>query len=418
MEIPRPAVAVLSSCGPARTDPYKRVNGINDFRRETRAWLAENCPPGARTGPVSIAAGDTTPGPGDADTRLWLERMIERGWTAPTWPRQYGGGGISIEEYLVLLRELRRIDARFPLVGIAASVIGATLLEYGTEDQRRRHLPPIVRAERAWCQGYSEPSSGSDLASLRTHAEDHGDHFVVNGQKTWTSGAQVADWMFALVRTDPDAPKHDGISFVLMDMHQPGITVRPIRLISGSSPFCETFFDNAIVRKEDVLGELNKGWTVGKRLLQHERASVASLGSGVTADTGPGLADEAKRYAGTEDGLIANADLRHDVVIHEMNDRAFRLTRRRAIEEARSGGAPGPITSILKLCTTELQQEKSSLLVSMRGTQGLGWSGDTFAPRSLRDTRTWLWDRAASIYSGTNEIQRNIIAKRVLGLPD
>ena len=393
------------------------MNAIDDFRRETREWLAENCPPGARSGPVPISAGGTTPAPGDTDTRLWLERMIERGWTAPTWPRSYGGGGLSIEEHLVLLRELRGINARFPLIGIAASVIGATLLEYGTEKQKRRHLPPIVRGERAWCQGYSEPGAGSDLASLRTRAEDRGDHFVVNGRKIWTSGAQAADWMFALVRTDPDVPKHDGISFVLMDMHQPGITVRPIRLISGSSPFCETLFDDAIARKEDVVGRVNDGWAVGKRLLQHERASVASLGGGVSADAGPALEEEARRCAGHEAGRIADADLRREIVIHNMNDRAFRLTRRRAIEEAR-GGTPGPVTSIFKLYTTELQQRKSSLLVSMRGTEGLGWSGAPFPPGSLRDTRTWLWDRAASIYSGSNEIQRNIVAKRVLGLPD
>ena len=262
------------------------MTAIEDFREETREWLAEYCPPGAR-GPGPVATGSTKIPIGDRDTRLWLERMIEKGWTAPTWPVEYGGGGLSNDEYLVLIQEMRRFDARAPLAGMGTSLIGPTLLEYGTDDQKQRHIPPIVRAERAWCQGYSEPSSGSDLASLRTRAADHGDHFVVNGQKIWTSGAQFADWIFALVRTDPDVPKHLGISFVLMDMDQPGITVKPIRLISGSSPFCETFFDDAIARKDDLVGELNKGWTVGKRLLQHERGSMASLvGGGAAADSG------------------------------------------------------------------------------------------------------------------------------------
>ena len=394
------------------------MTAIDEFRSETREWLAENCPSGAR-GPGPVPTGSTKLRINDADTERWLDRMVEKGWTAPTWPVEYGGGGLSNDEYMVLIQEMRRIDARAPLAGMGTSLIGPTLLEYGTDEQKERHIPPIVRAERAWCQGYSEPSSGSDLASLRTRAEDHGDHFVVNGQKIWTSGAQFADWIFALVRTDPEVPKHQGISFVLMDMHQPGITVRPIRLISGNSPFCETFFDNAIARKEDLVGELNKGWTVGKRLLQHERGSMASLvGGGAAADAGPTLEGEAKQYAGEDDGRIADADLRHEVVTHNMNDLAFRLTQRRAVEEARGGGTPGPATSIFKMYGTELQQEKSSLFVSMRGTRGLGWSGNAFDEQSLEDTRTWLSNRAASIYSGSNEIQRNIIAKRVLGLPD
>lgn len=246
---------------------------IDEFRVEARAWLQENCPLGAR-GPGPISTGSTKLTIQDADTRLWLERMVEKGWTTPTWPTQYGGGGLNNEEYMALIQEMRRIDARVPLAGMGTSLIGPTLLELGTDEQKERHLPPIVRGERAWCQGYSEPNAGSDLASLRTRAVDEGDHFVVNGQKIWTSGAQFADWIFALVRTDPDVPKHQGISFVLMDMNQPGITVKPIRLISGASPFCETFFDNAIARKDDLVGELNKGWTVGKRLLQHERGSI------------------------------------------------------------------------------------------------------------------------------------------------
>ena len=391
---------------------------IDDFRAETRSWLEENCPAGAR-GPGPISTGATTITIDHEDTELWLDRMIEKGWTAPVWPKEYGGGALETDQYMTLIQEMRRIDARAPLGGMGVSLIGPTLLEYGTDEQKARHIPRIVRGEVAWCQGYSEPGAGSDLASLRTRAEDKGDHFVVNGQKIWTSGAQYADWIFALVRTDPDVPKHVGISFVLMDMHQDGITVKPIRLISGESPFCETFFDNAIARKDDLVGELNKGWTVGKRLLQHERGSMASLvGGGAVKDTGPVLEDEAKVFSGEANGRIADVALRDRILSHNMNSHVFHLTQRRTVEEASDGSTPGPATSIFKMYGTELQQERSSLFVEIRGTQGLGWTGDEFTGRSLMDTRGWLSNRAASIYSGSNEIQRNIIAKRVLGLPD
>ena len=389
---------------------------LDDFREDTRAWLDENCPSGAR-GPGEIPAGGTKLPIEDSDTLLWRDRMAEKGWTAPTWPVDLGGGGLSNEESMVLVAEMQRIGARAPLTGMGVNLIGPTLLEFGTENQKRRHIPPIVRGEIRWCQGYSEPGSGSDLASLRTRAEDNGDHFLVNGQKIWTSGAHFADWIFALVRTDPDVPKHVGISFVLMDMDQPGITVRPIRLISGASPFCETFFVDAIAQKEDLVGELNKGWTVGKRLLQHERGSMASLVGGAATDPRPTLQDEAKRCVGDDDGRIAHPALRSQVVVHNMNDHAFRLTQRRAVEEARGGGTPGPITSIFKAYGTELRQEKSSLFVEMRGSKSLLWD-EASETQQFEDTRTWLADRASSIYSGSNEIQRNIIAKRVLGLPD
>ena len=382
---------------------------LEDFRAEAREWLTANCPPGVRAGQ-----------PGDRDdARVWRERLIEKGWSAPTWPSEYGGGGLSNEEYMVLIQELRSVRATVPFGGMGLSLIGPTLLELGTEDQKRRHIPPIVRGEVNWCQGYSEPSSGSDLASLRTRAVDNGDHFVINGQKIWTSGAQFADWMFALVRTDPDVPKHEGISFVLLTMHQPGVTVKPIRLISGSSPFCETFFDNAIARKEDLVGELNKGWTIGKRLLQFERGSMASLvGGAAVREAGPTLEGRAKEYAGEVNGRIADDALRARIIGHNIDNQAFRLTQRRTMEEAKDGRTPGPATSIFKMYGTELQQDKSSLLVEMRGTQGLGWEGNAFSNQEIGDTRTFLANRAASIYSGSNEIQRNIIAKRVLGLPD
>jgi alkylation response protein AidB-like acyl-CoA dehydrogenase len=392
------------------------MTALDKFRADTRAWLAQNCPAGAR-GPGQIPTGSTKIKIEDPDTRQWLQVMAERGWTAPMWPKAYGGGGLTKEEYIVLIEEMRRIDARTPLMGMGTSMIGPTLLELGTEEQKRRHIPPIVRGEVGWCQGYSEPSAGSDLASLRTRAEDRGDHFLINGQKIWTSGAQYADWMFALVRTNPDVPKHEGISFVLLTMHQSGVTVKPIRLISGTSPFCETFFDNAIAKKEDLVGEINKGWTVGKRLLQHERSGMSALVGGGPRDSGPSLSEVAKTYIGDRDGHLSDPALRAEVIRHTMNSRAFRLTQRRTVEES-TGKTPGPATSIFKMYGTELQQQRSALLVNIRGFNGIGWSGDAFTNDEIEGMRSFLGERAASIYSGSNEIQRNIIAKRVLGLPD
>lgn len=389
---------------------------LQDFKAETRAWLAANCPPGAR-GPGPIPNGSSKIRIGDRDTRLWLERMVEKGWTVPNWPSEYGGAALGKDEFLVLLEEMRRIDARPALSGFGTSMVGPTLLEFGTERQKQTHLPRIARAEVEWCQGYSEPNAGSDLASLRTRAEDQGDHFLINGQKIWTSGAQFADWMFILVRTDPDAAKHLGISFLLLPMDQPGVRVKPIRLLSGESPFNETFFDNATASKEDLVGELNKGWTVGKRLLQHERSGMQALVRGSAGEGEAGLPDAAKAALGLYDGKIADPAFRSDLLIHEMNGHAFRLTQRRAVEES-DGGTPGPVTSIFKIYGSELQQQHYELLTKMRGVRGFGMDAGAFTAAELEATRQWLFYRAGTIYSGSNEIQRNIIAKRVLGLPD
>ncbi len=395
------------------------MSELDEFRAETRAWLSENCPPGAR-GPGPISNGSTKIKITDADTLLWLERMVERGWTVPNWPAEYGGGGLSNDEYLILLQEMAAINARPALSSFGTSMIGPTLLEFGTDDQKARHLPRIARAEVEWCQGYSEPGSGSDLASLSTRAEDRGDHFVINGQKIWTSGAHNADWMFCLVRTDTSAPKHEGISFVLLPMDQPGVTVKPIKLISGEARFNETFFDDAIAQKSDLVGELNKGWTVGKRLLQHERSGMESLVSGGAKSDDMSLVGEARRTLGESDGMIADAAYRAEVLKYEMDSHVFRLAQRRAVEES-EGGTPGAVTSIFKVYGTELQQTYYDLMLKMRGVRGFGdvmAENDQFESNELNRTRDWLFYRAASIYSGSNEIQRNIIAKRVLGLPD
>jgi alkylation response protein AidB-like acyl-CoA dehydrogenase len=393
------------------------VSELQSFREETRAWLEENCPPGAR-GPGEVSNGSTKIVIQDPDTRLWLERMVEKGWTVPSWPKEYGGGGLSKSEYVVLLEEMKRIRARPALSGFGTSMIGPTLLELGTDEQKQRHLPRIARAEVEWCQGYSEPGAGSDLASLQTRAVLDGDHFVINGSKIWTSGAHNADWMFILVRTDPKAPKHEGISFMLLPMDQPGVEVRPIKLISGNSPFNETFFNNALAERDDLVGELNRGWSVGKRLLQHERSGMESLLQGGTSKGKSKLSGIAKEYIGETDGKIADASMRDDVLQYEMAQRSLNLTKRRVIEESADGATPGPATSIFKVMSTDLEKIHNDLTIRLRGHQGFGWEGDAFSTEEVEDMRVMLSSRAASIYSGSNEIQRNIIAKRVLGLPD
>jgi alkylation response protein AidB-like acyl-CoA dehydrogenase len=342
--------------------------------------------------------------------------MAERGWTAPTWPTQYGGGGLDAAQARVLAEEMGKIHARAPLAGMGLSMIGPTLLEYGTDAQKERHLPKITRGELQWCQGYSEPNAGSDLAALKTRAEDKGDHYLLNGQKIWTSGGAYADWMFALVRTDFDAPKHDGISFVLLTMDQPGVTVKPIRLISGTSPFCETFLDDAVAKKEDLVGELNKGWTVGKRLLQFERSGIGGLAGGRRPNPGGGLVDVAKKYVGVSDGKLADSAVRESVTRFTMNSAAFGLTAKRANEENRSG-TPGAATSMFKLYGAALQQDGAELKRELMGTRGFGID-DAFDEAEVNATREWLHLKATTIYGGSNEIQANIIAKRVLGLPD
>jgi alkylation response protein AidB-like acyl-CoA dehydrogenase len=389
---------------------------LEAFREEARAWLADNCPESMRQG--SIHFEDAYEVYSTEDARLWRERAAERGWTAPLWPTEYGGGGLSKEEAAVLRQEMAAIRALPPATGMGIAMIGPTLLEYGTEDQKKRHLPKITSGEVTWCQGYSEPGSGSDLASLRTRAVLDGDHFVINGQKIWTSGANNADWMFCLVRTDPDAPKHDGISFVLLPMDQPGVTVKPIPLISGSSPFCETFFDDAIAKKEDLIGEMNKGWTVAKRLLQYERSGTGEAPSpGAKKRLNP-YAAIAKEYVGEENGRIADPALREQVLRHVMQERSMQLTGVRVMEESKESGAPGAATSIFKYVGSTLSKNGSELKSQLRGTRGLGWDGEGFTEAELEATRGWLRDRAVTIYGGTNEVQLNIIAKRVLGLPD
>ncbi|NIP14278.1 MAG: acyl-CoA dehydrogenase [Pseudomonadales bacterium] len=397
------------------------MTDLNEFRKEVRNWLEENCPPSMRT---STPEGETVWGGrrekfANPDSKIWLERMAERGWTAPTWPREYGGGGLTADEDKVLQQELRSINARPAVQSFGIWMLGPALLEFASEEQKREHLPKIVRGEIRWCQGYSEPGAGSDLAGLQTKAEDKGDHFLVNGSKIWTSYADVADWIFCLVRTDPDAPKHEGISFLLFDMASEGVTTSPIELISGASPFCQTFFDNVRVPKGNLVGELNKGWTIAKRLLQHERQMVAGIG-GMSAlgGTGRRLEDVAKEYVGEAQGRIDDPAVRSSVIEHRMNDRAFQLTLARSGDEAKAGKADGNLASLFKYYGTEQNKRKYELMLQSMGTQSMGWEGEAFSAKELGTTRQWLRSKANSIEGGTSEVQLNVIAKRVLGLPD
>jgi alkylation response protein AidB-like acyl-CoA dehydrogenase len=384
---------------------------LDAFRAEAREWLDANFP-------KSLAHQQTAMIPGaeglSADGKLWKQRMADKGWGAPTWPTEYGGGGLSGAQARVLLQEMARIGAENPVAGMGTSMFGPTLLEYGTEDQKRRHIPPIVRGELRWCQGYSEPGAGSDLASLQTKCEDAGDHWKINGQKIWTSGAQWADWCFCLVRTDT-SKKHEGISFVLINMRQPGVETRPIKLIAGTSPFCETFFTDARAEKNDMVGPLNGGWTVGKRLLQHERSGQG----GGRMMAGQDVVSLAKKYVGLDDhGRIADADLRTRIARHQIDAKAHGLTLARAAAEAKGNINPSATTSVMKNSGTWIGQEKAELTLEIMGTQGLGWDGDDFSKDERDAVRTWLSGKATTIFGGSQEIQSNIVSKRILGLPD
>ncbi|MDG1205303.1 MAG: acyl-CoA dehydrogenase family protein [Pseudomonadales bacterium] len=395
------------------------MTDLNTFREETREWLEANCPESMRN--RSFHWEDAHEVYDTDEARSWLKVMAARGWTAPMWPKEYTGGGLSRDEAQILAQEMGRIKAIPASTGMGLSMIGPTLLEVGTEEQKQRHIPKIVSGEVSWCQGYSEPGAGSDLAALQCKAIIDGDNFVINGQKIWTSGAQHADWMFALVRTDFEASKHDGISFVLLDMHQPGVTIKPISLISGSSPFCETFLDDAIASREDLIGEMGKGWTVGKRLLQFERSGIGGMNGGGGKKKKPKKNEFvalAKQYTGESNGKIADAGAREEVLNHSMLERAFTLTAQRVGEENMSGKTLGTTTSIFKLVGANLARDGAELKSKLMGTQGIGWDGEGFSGLELETTKNWLSNRAVTIYGGTNEVQMNIIAKRVLALPE
>ena len=395
---------------------------IEEFRSELVGWLESNCP-------ASLRPGETI---ADEDRDAWQEAYMDKGYTAPTWPREYGGGGLSKAEAQVLSEEVSRVASWVPMASFfGTSMLGPVLLEFGNEEQKKDHLPKIIRCEIQWCQGYSEPGAGSDLASLQTRAVREGDEYIINGSKIWTTGANNADWIFCLTRTDTDVPKHDGISFILFDLRQPGVTISPIQLISGASEFCQVFFENVKADARNLVGELNGGWTIAKRLLQHERSMLSGgmpggasqrPASGKKKGPAPAprssLAEAARSHLGEEEGRLADSSVRDRIAQYEMDSLCFGLTLKRSGEQAKAGQGPGAASSMFKLYASEMNKRRSEIMMSARGASALGWSGDEFDPSDLFETRGWLRSKGNSIEGGTSEVQLNVIAKRVLGLPD
>jgi alkylation response protein AidB-like acyl-CoA dehydrogenase len=393
------------------------------LRREVRDWIAQNYPASLRT-PLHLDSDDVPWGGqrtrySNPDVLLWMRRMSERGWTVPDWPREHGGAGLSREDARIVREELAAAGCRPAVFSFGLMMLAPVLREFASEEQKLRFLPGIARGEVRWCQGYSEPGAGSDLASLKTRAEDRGDHWLINGQKIWTSYADQSDWIFCLVRTNAES-KHGGISFLLIDMSSPGVSTRPIELISGKSPFCQVFFDNVEVPKQNLVGEPGAGWTIAKRLLQHERTAIsAGVQSGLGGTpSGKTLAALAREYRGAADsGRIADAHVRSRVAAHEIQSEALGLTLQRVAEESGAKG-PSAASSVLKALAAKHNQDKYELMVEIMGQAALGWSGSPFDPEELDICRQWLRTKANSIEGGTSEIQYNIVAKQVLGLPD
>jgi acyl-CoA dehydrogenase len=387
---------------------------IEEFRQQTREWLEDNCPESMRQ-PIKSEYDQYWGGRNavfqSEDQRLWFENMAGRGWTTPEWPAEYGGGGLSKAEAKVLREEMDRITARRPLESFGIDMLGPALLKFASEEQKHRYIPEIIHGKIRWCQGYSEPNAGSDLASLATRAEDKGDHYLINGSKVWTSYADKSDWIFCLVRTDFDVPKHQGISFLLIDMAPSGVSTRPIKLISGSSPFCETFFDDVEVPKENLVGTLNKGWDIAKYLLTHERQMIG--GFGLSKAGQESLGQTALASIGTKHGVLADGGLRADVSAFEIDEMAFAATVERVIDEVKSGQGAGAASSLLKYYGTELNKSRNELLMSIGGSETLAWGEQDETTRA----KHWLRSKGNSIEGGTSEIQLNIIAKRILGLP-
>ena len=394
------------------------MDDLEQFRIEVREWLEANCPASQRQPitPEEQYWGGRNGSFASDDARVWFERMLAKGWTVPEWPREYGGAGLDAQQARILKKEMNRLGCRTPLYGLGIWMLGPALLEHGNEEQKRVHLRAIAEGRLRWCQGYSEPGAGSDLASLQTRAEDHGDHFLVNGSKIWTSQADKSDWIFCLVRTDPQARKQQGISFLLIDMATPGVSVSPIELISGSSEFCQTFFDNVRVPRENLVGELNAGWSVAKALLKHERKLMSELGTeSATAEYAP--IECARRYLPQENGRITDAVMRDALARHEMQMHAIGLTQLRILEESRAGTGDGFAALVMKYCGTEEEKRKKELMVAMMGSQGIGWEGEDFNAAEIDTARQCLFSKALSIAGGTTEVQLNIIAKRALDLP-
>jgi len=384
---------------------------LEALRAETRTWLEANCPPEMREPMRSekdLCWGGRHFQFQSPAQKQWLGVMASRGWTVPDWPTDYGGGGLSPAEAKILKEEMRSLGCRSPLTSFGISMLGPALLKYGNEEQKKRFLTEIARGEIRWCQGYSEPGAGSDLAGLQTKAEDKGDHYLVNGQKVWTSYADQADWIFCLVRTSTES-KHGGISFLLFDMESPGVSTKPILLISGNSPFCETFFDDVKVPKDQLVGEVDKGWDVAKYLLGHEREMISGMGLGSGIGTGA---------SGVMLGPIARPDdplLRAEIAAFDVDALAFAAMSERFIDQLKAGEAHPALPSMMKYAGTELNKRRNELIMAAGGSETLEW--DSERTKGGKPARDWLRSKANSIEGGTSEIQLGIVAKHILRLP-
>ncbi len=394
------------------------MSTIEQFRHDTRTWLEANCPQSMRTamGECDVVWGASAPQFPNDDARLWFERMRDQRWFCPDWPQAYGGAGLDAEQVAVLESEMRRLKCRPPQINLGIWMLGPVLLAYGSEEQKLSLLPPMARGEVRWCQGFSEPNAGSDLASLKMAARDAGDHFVVDGSKIWTSYGDKSDWMYALVRTDPRAPKHEGISLIVLDMRSPGVKAVPIDLISGKSAFCQVFFDAVKVPKSQLIGPLNGGWSLGKYLLQHERKAMSKFGE-FSLPSHFDLLALLREYlpSPSSQGELA---LKARAVACAMDEHAYGLTVQRMAEEGRSGDDISGLMAIMKLLHTEQERDKFEVLLDAMGGHALGWQAVGCSERELAVTRAWLNSYALTISGGASEVQLNVIAKRVLGLPD
>lgn len=389
------------------------MSDLDAFRQDIRSWLEANCPAEMRE-PVRDEADVCWGGRNfrfkNAAQKAWLDACVAKGYTVPDWPAAYGGAGMSPAQAKIWREECARIGARPPLSSFGIWMLGPALLKFGTEAQKVHYLGEIARGEIRWCQGYSEPGSGSDLVSLQTFGQEvldpvGGDHWVVNGQKIWTSYADKADWIFCLVRTDK-TNKYQGISFLLFDMTTPGVTTRPIKLISGNSPFCETFFDNVVVPKNQIVGELNRGWDVAKYLLGHEREMISGAGGG---DRLNAIGAVVARN-GLEDPM-----LRADLAMFDVDALAFAAMGEKFLDEAKVGKAHPAQPNMMKYAGTELNKRRHELLMAAGGATALEW--DSERTDGGTPARTWLRTKANSIEGGTSEVMLNVIAKRILDLP-
>jgi len=395
------------------------MSDLEQFRMETRKWLEANCPFEMRE-PVRDEedvywGGRNATFKNDAQ-KAWFEACVEKGYTVPAWPKEYGGAGLSAPEAKVLREEMARIDARPPLSSFGIWMLGPALLHFGTEAQKQRFLNEIARGKIRWCQGYSEPGSGSDLVSLQTYGEDKGDHWVVNGQKVWTSYADHADWIFCLVRTDKQN-KYQGITFMLIDMTTSGVSTKPIKLISGNSPFCETFLEDVKVPKsygEGIpaqVGEVNRGWDVAKYLLGHEREMISGAGGG---DRTAAIGAAMKRHA-AKTGDDLDPVLRAELAMFDVDALAYSAMGEKFLDEAKAGRAHPAQPNMMKYAGTELNKRRHELMMAAGGSRSLEWeSEDTGGGKPARN---WLRTKANSIEGGTSEVMLNVVSKRILELP-